>query len=138
MNMEHDHDEEEEEGDEHLGHSHISPEAMKRIKDKFQKFIADVADDMLEPGQVELIAKNMDKKLRSAGVLPNLSTMKAFAEGFDFGVLSSMQLEERVAMVMAGIRKVIKDKTGVKPKLDIDITKSKPLPPEPEDNGSGK
>lgn len=107
----------------------MSEEKMKRIRDKFSKFLADVADDMLTTSQIELIARNIEKKLRTAGISPSLSAFKAFSEGFDFGVISHLQLEEGVGQVFAGIRRVIRDKEGKKPKMEIDITKSKPLPP---------
>lgn len=138
--------EEESEFDREDDHEHSSdcghtPEQHKklqgrvdRLQKNFKKFLADNADDMLEPGMYEKLVTKLEKRLRMQGLNPSsLSTIKAFREGFEFGIITHMNVGSEAGRIFAGINKMVMDKEKKGPQLDIDITKSKPLPLKEDD-----
>lgn len=104
---------------------------VRRIERKFNAFLDDIADDVIEPELLEKVGKTILKKLRKAGVSPGFMSIKSFALGFDFGMSSTMQLEGGVAHLMIAIHRYVKERTPKKAQVEIDITKSLPL----EDHG---
>lgn len=105
---------------------------MNRVDKKFKAFLEDIADDVMEPELLEKIEKKVRKRMNALGVPVTLTTLKAFSDGFEFGMTSTMKLEGNVAQLFIGLKKVVKDREAKKPKVEIDITKSQVLPPEEE------
>lgn len=99
----------------------------ERLQTNFKKFLAENAEDMMEEGQYDKLKTKVEKRLRRAGISPSLTSLKIFREGFEFGMMTFMQLGGEGAKVFAGINKIVADKENKIPKMEIDISKSKPL-----------
>lgn len=110
-------------------------EKMRRVERKFDRFLDDIAEDVIEPEVLAKVERKILKLLHEAGVPATFGNIKAFSAGFDFGMKSTMKLEGNVAQLMIAIHRFVKEKEAKKPKVEIDITKSLPLPPE---HGSDK
>lgn len=130
-----DDDEEEDEDEDEEVVSEDIKRRVNRIERRFQTFLEDIADDVLEPKTLEKIERKVAGKMRGVGSAPTLANLRLFAEAFEFGMSSTMKLGGSVAQLLIGIRKIVKDKESKTLRSKIDITKSKPLPENEKDDG---
>lgn len=136
--MEHNEESEFDKDDEHehtaeCGHTPEEHARMERLQKNFRKFLADNADDMLDPETYIKLKNKIEKRLKQAGITPSLTTLKVFREGYEFGLISHINMHNEVGRIFSGINKMVTEREPKKPKVAIDITKSLPLPPGKED-----
>lgn len=112
---------------EHHGHKHTKDEIEKiqRIQKNFRQFLIDNADDMLDPKLMEKIQGRVEKALSRQKLTPTLTNLKAFLQGYEFGVMTQMNLGDESARVFAGINKIVADRE--KKIKKVDISESKPM-----------
>lgn len=102
---------------------------MKSAEGKMEKFLADVAEDVIDDVLLAKIEKYVIKSLKKGNVTPSLTTIKALEIGFTLGMKSTMKLKGDVAQMLMGIKRVVQVREAKKPKVEIDITQSKIMPP---------
>lgn len=123
-----DDEEDEHEHSEGCGHTPDQHARMKRVQKNFEKFLADSAADMMEPGHFDKLQKKVEKSLRGIGCSMSLTNLKVMIEGFKFGMMTHMQVPNDLPSILAALQKMVSDREKKRPV--IDITKSKPLPPD--------
>lgn len=112
---------------EHNGHKHTREEIEKiqRIQKNFRQFLIDNADDMFDPELMQKLQKRVEKSLSRQQLTPTLTNLKAFMQGYEFGVMTQMNLGDESARVFAGLNKIVSDRQKKVGK--VDISASKPL-----------
>lgn len=125
---------EDEEHDADCGHTpEEHAEQRRRFKsaeNKMEKFLADIAEDVIDDELLAKIERHVLKSLKQGNVVPTLATIKALEIGFGLGMKSTMKLKGDVAQMLMGIKRVVQVREAKKSKVEIDITKSKVLPPQ--------
>lgn len=79
----------------------------KRIKDKMEKFMEDVAEDMFSERDLANLYTVIISQLRSCNVGTSLPYMKAFNAGFEFGTYAASQSENSMTLI-AGMKRINK------------------------------
>lgn len=100
---------------------------LDNIHKKVESLMGEAAEVMLDP---ELLLKIEDKVVRVMSrkkINPTIANLKVFLLAFQFGLASKSALGNDGISIAMGIRHMIDKKEKAKPKMDIDITKSKPL-----------
>lgn len=77
----------------------------KIVEEKFNAFLSDIAKDLLDKDDLDAIGKIVRMRLTKNGCTPGLPGIKAFFQGFEFGVYCSQNDKEVPALV--GIRAII-------------------------------
>lgn len=78
-----------------------------RIKEKMEAALVDVAMDMYEPDDLKELRKLVSAKLRSAKAGTSVSYIRAFIEGFEFGMVA--QDQNQGVPALAGMRLILKE-----------------------------
>lgn len=86
----------------------IDDAKMKKIKDKMDTFMADVAADMLDTESITKLEKVVKKKLLEAGVGGTLPYLKAFRAGMETAIAAEQG--NMAIPLIAGLNKLIQDK----------------------------
>lgn len=123
-------DEDEHEHTADCGHSEEQHARMERVQKNFEKFLADSAADLMEPDMYEKLQKKVEKNFRKIECTMSYQNLKIFREGFEFGFMTQMQVPNELPKILAAVQKMVQDREKKRP--IIDITKSKPLPPNEE------
>lgn len=129
--MEHNEESEFDKEDEHehtedCGHTEEQHARMNRVQKNLQKFMAENAMDMMDEKTFQKIEKRVRGHFHDAGATFTLTSLKLYLEGFQFGMMSQLNVPNATGSMLAAITKMVADKTP--PKVEIDITKSKPMP----------
>lgn len=101
----------------------------KRIHDKLDALMGEAAEVFVDAGILEKIDQKVRSVMKRKGLNVTAANLKTLLVGFQFGMSSRDRLGDEAMQIAMGIRHML-DKA--KPKVEIDITKSKPLSDEPE------
>lgn len=108
----------------------LDPEKLKKaraIHDKLDALMGEAAELFLEPETIEKIKNKVVRVMERRSLTPNINNLRVMLVGVQFGIASASSLGNDAMSIAVGIRHMIEDKEKALPKLDIDITKSKPL-----------
>lgn len=92
----------------------------ERINKKLKAVLSEIAEDLMEPDELEAIKDFVHKQIRRENHPVNLATLTAFALGFEFGSSTHNEYGNgpEFPSIMAGVRWVVKQQ-----KIDVDISK---------------
>lgn len=111
-----------------------SEEKERRIRRKMENFMAEIADEALEPELLDKIEQLMHGRITQQAKAPyNLSTMRAFVAGFDLGIQSTMH--DHHMEIFMGIRKAIRIKEE---KVEEKAKEAASAATNPKDKGSSE
>lgn len=97
---------------------------QEEIHKKFHTFLGDVAADLLDEEEIEEIHKIVTLRLRKVGATTSLPGLKAFLEGFEFGVHCANNDKEVPAL--AGLHNIVKsEEEKVAKKVDEALPEDK-------------
>ena len=92
----------------------------RKIKDKMDKFMADITSDLLTDEEYILDKKKISSFLQQKNIPFSISYVKSFKEGFEFAVGVTLEDKNFAMMLMACLNKVVGEM-----QLDMDLKVSK-------------
>jgi hypothetical protein len=91
----------------------------RKLQKKMDAFLAEIGADLLDEEAIESLSKLVRRKLTEAEVGYTIVTLKAFLEGVQFGVHSTMN--DMVPLALAGLNVLVKrEKAKAKAKAHAD------------------
>lgn len=93
------------EHDENCGHDE---ETHRRIAKKMDTFMNDVAEDLFTEKDLANLYQVITSRLRKEGAGTTLPYLKAFNEGFEFGVYASSEQGSNSVQLIAGMKRIAK------------------------------
>lgn len=83
---------------------------MKRLKDKTDRYMADVADDLMDAEDLDKLKEKVRRSLLNDGVSLNFLTLKSFTSGFELGMVATTQ--GIMPPIISGLKKLVADESA--------------------------
>lgn len=100
----------------------MSDEKANNMRKKMDAFMAEIASDMLDDEDIKNLRKVVRNSLTRAEAGTTLPYIKAFFEGFKYGVSTVSQSSEMGAPVMSGLARIIVEDQS---KVDAKVKETK-------------